>query len=244
MAKLNQIIAVEKGTKSKTHSAVSDWYKVIQKADLFNGFSRTYKKKDDAGEDFPPEKRKVQVSAKDVLANVRQLLSVGMDVMACKDWTNCVAKSDVVVGGAVVIKDAPVTFLLSLEKQLVDFRTMVVSLPILSEDDDWDKDINSGLYKTQGTLTHRTKKEAKAIVLYPATQEHPAQTQLVSEDVIVGYWETIKQSGAMPKPEKEALISKIETLLNAVKSAREAANGVEVVAPPQVGQAVFDFIFG
>jgi hypothetical protein len=40
-------------------------------------------------------------------------------------------------------------------------------------------------------------------VLYDATEHHPAQTQLISEDVIVGWWETVKHSGAIPRPRQE-----------------------------------------
>jgi hypothetical protein len=36
----------------------------------------------------------------------------------------------------------------------------------------------------------------------PATGEHPAQTQLITEDEIVGFSKTIKQSGAIPKPDR------------------------------------------
>lgn len=39
------------------------------------------------------------------------------DVVATQDFANCQAKADVMVEGRVLIKDAPVTHLLFLEKQ-------------------------------------------------------------------------------------------------------------------------------
>ena len=47
MAKLNQIIAIEKGIKSKSHSEISELYKLVQKPALFNGFSKSYQANDE-----------------------------------------------------------------------------------------------------------------------------------------------------------------------------------------------------
>lgn len=244
MGKLNQIIAVEKGIKSRVYGEITEMHKASQKPDLFNGFSKTYLKKDDDGEDLPPERKRVQFMVKDVLRTVERASSELMEVTARKDWTNCQAKGDVIVDGATIVKDAPVSFLLFLEKQVTDLRTFVGSLPVLDESESWTKDANSGLYKTDAIQTHRTKKLQKPIVLYPATAEHPAQTQMVTEDVIAGFWSQTKQSGAMPKPEREELLEKIEKLLRAVKEARESANIHEEVPAPQVGTAVFTYLLG
>jgi len=45
MTKLNQVIAVEKGVKSRDHSEVSALYKLAQKPELFNGANRVFRKK-------------------------------------------------------------------------------------------------------------------------------------------------------------------------------------------------------
>lgn len=82
----------------------------------------------------------------------------------------------------------------------------------------------------------------KPIVLYAATPEHPAQTQLITEDVLAGYWSTVKQSGAMPATEKLALLERIDKLLRAVKDAREAANMIDEVKVPDVGAAIFNYL--
>lgn len=243
MAKLNQIIAVEKGIKARVYGEITDLNKAIQKPELFNGFSKTYKKKDEDGEDLPPEKKRVQFSTVEIFRSVERLSSELMEVTARKDWTNCEAKGDVMVDGKTIVVGAPVSFLLFMEKQLTDLRTFVGNVPVLDEAEAWSMDINSGLYKTEPTSTHRTKKIAKPIVLYPATPEHPAQTQMVAEDVIAGFWQQEKHSGAMPKPEKEAIAERVEKLLRAVKEAREAANVHDEVWTPNVGIAVFGYIF-
>jgi hypothetical protein len=103
-------------------------------------------------------------------------------------------------------------------------------------------DANSGLHKTAPVQTHRTRKTIRPIVLYPATERHPAQTQLVTEDVLAGYWNTIKQSGALPKPRKQELAERVETLLQAVKQAREAANDIDEVKASAVANTIFSYL--
>src|SRR5262245_19024708 len=129
MAKLNQILAVEKSVKAGAQRALTDAYHAIQKPTLLSGLSRTYQPVDDEGEQFPPESTRVQVQVEDTLKDVGAALTKLFDVTATKDWTNCDARADVKVDGQVVVSDAPVTYLLFLEKQLTDLHTMVSKLP-------------------------------------------------------------------------------------------------------------------
>jgi hypothetical protein len=244
MSKLNQVIAIEKGVKARAHSVVSDLYKVIQKPDLFNGAVRTYQKKDDDGEDLPGERKHVQFRTQDVLGTVRMSTSELIDLTAQKDIANTEAKAEVSVGGTRILPELPVSTLLFLEKQLTDLRTFVEALPVLDNAESWSLDVNSGLYKTDAVQTSRTKKVQRPLVLFPATPEHPAQTQLVTEDVIAGFWSTIRQSAAMPKPEKEAISGRIEKLLIGVKEARERANDTDAGAKPAIGAAIFEYLLG
>jgi hypothetical protein len=119
---------------------------------------------------------------------------------------------------------------------------LVGKLPVLSNDENWKLDEVAGLYKTDDIVTNRTVKVQKPLVLYPATDKHPAQTQLVTEDVTAGSWNTVKQSGAIPADRRTALLDRIERVLNAVKEAREEANGAEA---PKVaaGNPLLGFIF-
>lgn len=244
MTKQNQIISIEKGVKSKALSDITALYKAVQKEDLFNGFSKNYQPVDENGQTFPPESKRVQYVAKEVLREVERITSDLFTIEARKDWTNTVAKADVKLpDGTVLIKDAPATFLLFLEKELININTFVSKLPVLDNADDWKLDENSGLYKTDVVKTHKTAKEERPIVLYDATEKHPAQTQLITKDVVVGYWNTIKQSGAVPKTEKDKLLSRVDTLIRAVKEAREAANSVDELKSPDVSQAIFEFLF-
>jgi hypothetical protein len=81
-------------------------------------------------------------------------------------------------------------------------------------------------------------------VLYDATDKHPAQTQLITDDVIVGFWTMVKQSGSLPKSEKKKLATRVEKMLDAIKAARERANSAPVTAKPEIGARVFGYLFG
>lgn len=244
MAKLNQIIAIEKGIKSRVTSAVNENYKLIQKAELFNGFDKKYQPKDEDGDQLPNENKFVQQQGRNVLKVLETSLIELYGVTSRKDWTNMVAKADVVVDGATLFPAAPVTFLLFLEKSLTDVRTFISAMPVLDVAENWSTDPNSGLYKTVPVNTSRTKKVQRPLVLFPATDKHPAQTQIVTEDVIAGLWQTVKLSGALPRPEILGYLAKVEKLLKAVKEAREEANMTTEVESPDVGAAVFGYIFG
>lgn len=242
MALLNQLIAIEKGVKSRVYSVVTDLHNTCQKAALFIGLTKTYTRRDDTTEELPPENKNVSANMRDVLRRLENSLTEYLDIAARKDWSNCVAKADVKVDDKVIIPQAPITFLLHMEKQLTDLRTFIDSIPELDQSERWTYDENTGLYVSQPVSTHRTKKVQRPIVLYDATDKHPAQTQLINEDILAGHWQTIKQSGGIPRPDKVAMHERCEKLLNAVKFAREKANTIEEVSAPRVGTSVFNYV--
>jgi hypothetical protein len=241
MSKLNQIIAIEKGVKSRVYGRVTELHKLSQRAEPYNGFSKNFRKKDEDGENYPPERKKVQLIARDLLREVARLQTELFDVTATKDWANCSARADVVVGGRTLIKDAPVTYLLFLEKQMSDLRSFIGKLPTLDESDEWSPDPNSHLFRTPKITTHKTRKVQRPIVLYDATEHHPAQTQLISEDIIVGWWDTVKHSGAIPVPEKQRVLERIDKMVKAIKFAREAGNAIDA-EEQKIGEAIFGFL--
>lgn len=83
----------------------------------------------------------------------------------------------------------------------------------------------------------RAKKALRNYVVAEATQRHPAQIQVYTEDFPAGRWKTIKYSGAMPQSELNAMLARIEHLQRAVKTAREEANRVEAKVQ-QVGETL------
>src|SRR5947209_20224941 len=129
--KLNQVIAIEKGTKSRSLQDLTEAHHNLQKTTLLAGISRTYRPKDEEGEQFPPESTRVQIRAEDVIRSTSETLTKLFDVVATKDWANCSAKADVIINGNVLLSQVPATYLLFLEKQLVDLHTFIKKLPVL-----------------------------------------------------------------------------------------------------------------
>jgi hypothetical protein len=239
---LNQIVALEKGVKSRAQADFAAASSQLQKAPLLSGISRTYKPKDDEGERLPAESTRVQVRTTEVLADVRRTLTRLFDVVLTKDVANGDAKASIVVDGTTIADDVPVTYLLFLEKQLADLQNFVAKLPVLDAAEAWSFDEATDTYATAPTQTTRSKKVPRNHVKAEATEKHPAQVEMYFEDVLVGYWTTVKYSGALPQARITELKNRVVKLGEAVKVAREQANAV-TVTDKKIGDRVFDYLF-
>jgi hypothetical protein len=242
MARLNQIIAVEKGVKSRSFQELTDAHHALQKPALLTGIARTYRPKDDEGEQLPPESTKVQIKAEEIIQQTSAILTRLFDITATKDWTNGAARADVVVDGQPLLTQVPVTYLLFLEKQLVDLHTFIKKLPTLDASETWNFDASADCWATEPVQTVKTKKIPRNHVKAEATDKHAAQVEVFYEDVVVGYWRTVKFSGALPAKRVSELLDRVEKLQQAVKFAREEANNAEVI-DQKVGDKVFQFLF-
>jgi len=242
-AQLNQIIALEKGVKSRSYADFTAAHQQLQKAALLAGISRTYKPKDDEGEQLPPESTRVQLRATEVVDQVKASLTRLFDVTLTKDTGNGVAKASVVVDGVTIAADVPVTYLLFLEKQLNDLMTFVTKLPVLDAAETWSYDEATDAYATAPTQTTRSKKVPRNHVKAEATEKHPAQVEMYFEDVLVGYWTTVKYSGALPQARVNELKARVVKLSEAVKVAREQANS-STVQDVEIGDRIFSYLFG
>lgn len=242
MQRLNQVLAAEKSAKTHAEKETTALYHALDKPALFDGFSRTYQPNREDGEKFPAESQIVQQRVEDVFAGIRRNMATVWDITAAKDFANTSATADVVVAGQALLKDAPATFLLYLEKQLTDLYTVVSKAPTLDPAEDWTQDQNTRLFKGAEKKTAKTKKVPKVITLAEATEHHPAQAQLVHDDETIGWWTQVKTSGAITQARKRELLERIERLQRAVKFAREEANTTE--APDQnIGDAVLSYVF-
>lgn len=245
MTKLNQIIAIENGEKARVNKATAPLFHALKTDGMFAGLTRTYDPVDDAGEQLPDESARVKATVTNIINLFVKNSTRLLDLTATKDNTNTQAFADVVVNDEVIIANAPVTFLLPFEKYLSqEVRGLIESLPVLDAAQDWSPSEaeREGIYETPVVRRHRTKKVNKVLELSPATDKHPAQVQLVAEDVLAGYWNEKKFSGAIPASRKTELMERVEALIQAVKIAREAANDTEVT-DLKVGEAVFDYLF-
>jgi hypothetical protein len=219
MTFLSQLIAIESGVKGKATRDETDLYRVLTKPAPFTGISRVYRKKDEDGDDYPSESVPVQITVDDVLEKLTGSLTRLFDVTLTKETANAQARADVVVDGNVLLADVPVTYLLFLEKQLVNLNTFVSKLPVLDPTVRWHKDENTGTYASDDTETAKGKKVLKVLEKAPATDKHPAQVETYHEDVVIGYWTKVDFSGNIPATRKAELLDRVDKLTTAVKFA-------------------------
>lgn len=243
MTKLHQIIPLEKSIRTQAEKDLTEAHHGLMKEALLTGQYREYQKLAEDGMNLPPERVALQVRAREAIERTFAVMARKFDITATRDWANMHAKADLAIDGVTLIKDAPATYLLWLENQLENLHTFVTKLPSLPADTEWVWDNDQNCYRNKHEIkTAKTEKVQEPIVLYPATKEHPAQTQLAVRDKVVGYWTTHKYSGALPVPMIQAMKARVEALQRAVKLAREKANGVEV-EDQKVGEQILSYIF-
>jgi len=243
ITKLNQIIAIEKGVRNEAQQEITKVHHKLMKSPLLSGIARTYSPKDEEGDQLPPESTKLQVNAEEALAAAVNAFARLFAVTLEKDGTNIHALADIVVDGEVLFTKAPVPYLLFLEKQLVDIHTVIAKLPTLDPSETWTFDANADAWASAPTSTTRTKKIPRNHVKAAATDKHPAQVETFYEDVIVGYWKTIKFSGAVPQKRVTELAERVTKVQQAVKFAREQANSTEVLVNGNASRKILDYIF-
>ena len=243
--RIHEVLAVLEGARNTHKRAISDLHHRSQHAPSYNGMVKTFRPKDlgDEGEApwYPNEEVVVQVRADDVLRQGREIFSDLFNVTATLDFGNLEATADVKVGDQILLKDAPVTYLIFLEKQLQDVRTFVAKLPERSASDTWESD-DSGLHKTPKIVQNKTKKRERPVVVTEPTEHQKAEWTTITDDYVEGFWDTVKLTGAVGGEEKRQFLARIETLSRAVKKARTEANSSEV-EKQEVADPIFDFLF-
>ena len=240
--KLNQVIAIANGEKSRKQKVLSKIYQDLGKTNLFEGISKRYRSIDEEGEKKPDENKYIQMSVSQATKEAIDVMKEMFNIIATQDIANTEATADVKVDNKVILTGVPVTHLLFLEKQLEDINTFIGAFPVLDPAEKWAWNNEQVCYMSEAKDTQSTKKVAKVLVKYEATKEHPAQTEMYTEDIVVGSWTTIKFSGNISKKDKEELLDKVRKLSTAIKVAREEANNT-IVEISNFGDKVLDYIF-
>ena len=243
--RLSQLLAIVEGAKAASYKLISDAHKVIQKNELFSGMVRTYRPLTEDGDTYPTEMQVVQQSVWGILETWRAGVQEFWSAMICRDLANMEAKADIVMDdGTVLIPDVPVTSLLSLHKQLTDLKTYIAKLPVLAANERWTFDAaNVGLYASESQSSNRTQKELKAMVLYDATDRHPAQVDKFTIDVVVGRWSKIMYSGAIPQDVQRLMLLRVRRLVEAVEMARAQANTMSTEYEDDMAAPLLNYIF-
>ena len=168
-----------------------------------------------------------------------------LDVVLQKEKTNQVAVADLVVDGVAIAKDIPATFLLGLESKLKKIRDDVyASIPTLQPGVKWEEDetVGKGVFRrVHPEEKFRGKKIFKNHVKAVATDKHPEQVELYTEEIKVARIITDTWCGMISPAQKSALLGRIDKLIRAVKKNRQKANATEV-SKVTIGKEIFNYI--
>lgn len=170
-------------------------------------------------------------------------IAKALDTEATIDEGNTKARADVILDdGTKLLTDVPATQLMQLAKRLGDLQSLVQTIPTLDPAKGFKFDTARGVYQARVVQKKRTSKQEKPIVLYDATEKFPAQTQLITQDVVIGVIEEQEWSGLITPVQKSAILDRIEELLRAVKQAKARANDIQI-DEIHVGSPLLDYIF-
>lgn len=239
--RLNAHLANDLRRRRAAHETITNLHRSTQNESTMTGLVKVYTPATEDGLPFPPESKKLQLRAGDAIRQVSEALVSLLDTTAVKDYSNTTARADVVVNGQVLVPNAPVTFLLSVEKELRDMRIFFQKFYELDPSQDWTFDAANGIHKTSPVITQKTTKVMKPVVIVPTSDKFPAQVKDQEHVEIMGTWSTTHLSGGISPAEKEMILRRITQVEEAVKTARERANLVEITRI-EVGQNLMDFI--
>jgi hypothetical protein len=243
MTKLHELIAVEASLASQAKTTAKQVNGIFTTgSERLRGEIRTYAPLDDEGEQLPDEVTRLATTVEDELKTFAKAFTGWLDVAVQKEVNNMHTGADVKIDGVVLFKKLPSTALLNLEGKLAELRSVYKEIPTLIPTEQWSFDEGLGYWVSSDRITHRTKKEPRVIVKYDATPEHPAQTDIMVDDVFVGRWTKTIQSGALTVADKRARLERIDELQRAVKQARQRANDLELVSKDRYAGQLFEYI--
>lgn len=248
MSKLHELLAVNTNLENQGNKTRAELMTTFdKKRHHFGEKLVTFKSNAEGATPVTEEQSDIQTTVHKELEWISGILTKTIDVGHQIDVANTQAKADIVTeDGTAIAKDVPATSLLQLEKQIQKVHELLVTIPTLDPAKGFAQDTSreKGIYKAREVTKNRTRKEQRPLVLYPATDKHPAQTQLVTEDVPVGTILEQEWSALLTPATKGDLLERTEILLRAVKKARARANELDIdVTTQRIGKTIFDYLF-
>lgn len=248
MAKLHELLAVESNLTNQANKVRGELTQTFEKkVHHFSEARVTFIPNAEGSQPVTESQRDIQTTVGKEVEWITKILAKALDVSHAIDVANTLAHADVITeDGETLLTGVPATSLLQLEKRIAEVHALVVAIPTLDPAKGFDEDDakGKGIYKAREVVKTRTKKAQKPLILCEATKEHPAQVQLVTEDVPVGEIREQEWSSLITPALKADLIDRCDMLIRAVKKARAKANEQEInVATEKIGKTLLDYIF-
>jgi hypothetical protein len=218
-----------------------------KKRHLFEQKLVTFKPSEEGAPAVTEAQSDIQTTVRKEIDWISGILTKDIDLGYQIDLANTKAVADISTeDGEVIAKAIPATSLLQLEKRLKQVHELIVAIPTLDPAKGFAPDAarDKGIYKARDVNKTRTKKVPKVLVKYQATKEHPAQTEVIGEDVPVGTILEQEWSALLTPVMKGDLLERCEILTRAVKRARSRANEIDMdVATNKIGKRLLDYVF-
>jgi hypothetical protein len=249
---LYELLAVEQEKRSHAERARGQALESFRSNQAhFTGIRRTFKPfaVDEAKGEIPGERLEAETNlvktVGEELDKLRALVVDAFDVSFQIDEANTRARADLVVNGKVLAEQVPATYLLQLEKRLREVRIVFKDIPTFDPVRRWEADPSADkahVFRADPVITVRKQRTRKYNVMYEATEEHPAQVDVVEVDEPVGEIRAYDWTGMISPGRKAALLQHLDDLIEAVKTARARANCVEVDPAQKIADRLFAHI--
>lgn len=248
--KLHELLAAENTRKSGTELLLAETRNKFQKPDsFFKGQVKTLSMLEDtpankAAEAGAREEKALPTTVADTLSYMLSHWAGTEDLLFQKNKSNQSAIANVELNGRVILAGIPVDELMGLENRLGVLRGVIQLAPTLDASIRWKPapDMGHHVWVSENDEENvKTDKIMTAVVLYDATEKHPAQVKEVAKDVVVGKFITKRFSGAMTTLQKADAMALIDNLIAEVKKARVRANQVDACTE-RIGNVIFDLI--
>jgi hypothetical protein len=246
--KLHELLAVETGLENQANKTRNDLINTFdKKRHLFEEKRTVFTPLGEGAQSVTESQSDIQSTVAKELNWVQGFMAKAIDASYQVAQANTLAKADVVLeddNGTVLLEGVPATSLLELEKRLAEVQALVNAIPTLDPAKGFSPDPQrgEGYFLARPIKKHRTRKEKKVLVKYEATKEHPAQTELIDQDTVIGSIEEQEWSGLMTPAQKSELINRVEIVSRAVRKARSRANEQEVTNV-KIGSKLLGYIF-
>jgi len=235
MAKVHEIVAVEKDVKGTFNKMLGETRMTFLKGEHFDEHLKEYQPLNaDDREQLDAEHKPMADTVPSKLSYFMGHMKRMFDLVIQKEVSNLDAKADVTVqtdsGDEVVLyEQAPVAAIVQLTNLMESVRIQVLlNIPTLDPARSWASDGNrQDVFVTPEVRRARTKKVQVPIELSPATDRHPAQVQLVTEDVTTGHWVQKYWSGKISSADKSMILKRTDALIAGLKRAKSRANESE-----------------
>lgn len=246
--KLHQLLAIETSRSSQTTKLRQDLIKTFgDKRHLFEKKVVTFTPAGEGSAAVTEQQSDLQTTVRQELSWIGPHIAEHLDLEFQINETNTRAAADIELpDGTILAKDVPATTLLELQKRLNDIQELAKAIPTFDPAKGFteDKDAGAGIRVARPVTKKRTTKVQEPLVLYPATEKHPAQVQMITSDKVTGEILEQEWSGMMTPADKSKILDRIEVLSRAVRSARAKANEAEVDKTKTIGGDIVAYIFG